>query len=109
MGRGVFNGMLKNLGSAADVLTDNRREGFDLKYKPAGALTSALSVFFFPHPSMLDFQVKMKRKRSNPETVMRAKEIPSNVQITTLLDGISPDSAGDAFNKDLQAADRWGA
>jgi hypothetical protein len=31
MGRGIFNGLLNNLGKAADGLADNRREGFDLK------------------------------------------------------------------------------
>jgi hypothetical protein len=55
MGRGIFNGMLNNLESAGEDLVDTRREGFDLKYKLADALKSALSVFFFQHPSMLDF------------------------------------------------------
>ena len=110
MGRGIFNGMLENLETAADGLADNRREGFDLIYKLADALKSALSVFFFQHPSMLDFQTKMKqkRKRSNLETMMRVEEIPSNVQITTLLDGIEPDYASGVFNKNLQEADRRG-
>ena len=103
--------MLKNLELAGDGLVDNRREGFDLKYKLTDALKSALSVFFFQHPSMLDFQVKMKEKlkRSNLETVMQVKEIPSNVQITTLLDGINPDSVGGIFNQNLHTVDEWGS
>jgi hypothetical protein len=73
MGRGIFNGLLYNIDAAAESLPDNRREGFDLKYALADALKSALSVFFFQHPSMLDFQIKMKQrwKRSNLETIMR--------------------------------------
>jgi len=110
MGRGIFNGMLENLETAADQLADNRREGFDLKYELTDALKSALSIFFFQHPSMLDFQNRMKRKwkRSNLETMMGVKEIPSNVQITTLLDGIDPDALSGVFNKNLQEVDKWG-
>jgi hypothetical protein len=110
MGRGLFNGMLNNLETAADQLTDNRREGFDLKYRLTDALKSALSIFFFQHPSMLDFQNRMKEKlkRSNLETMMGVKEIPSNVQITTLLDGMDPDALGGVFNKNLQEVDKWG-
>ena len=102
--------MLDNLQSAADQLADNRREGFDLKYKLADALKCALSVFFFQHPSVLDFQLKMKEKlkRSNLETMMGVKEIPSSVQITTLLDGINPDTISGVFNKNLQEVERWG-
>jgi hypothetical protein len=110
MGRGIFNALLNNLEAAASDLADNRREGFDLKYMLIDAVKSALSVFFFQHPSMLDFQTRMKQKwkRSNLETVMGVQEIPSNVQITTLLDGIDPDSLSGAFNKNLHAVDEWG-
>jgi hypothetical protein len=59
---------------------------------------------------MLDFQVRMKEKwkRNNLETMMRVKGIPSNVQITTLLDGINPDSLSDVFNENLRVVDEWG-
>jgi hypothetical protein len=80
MGRGFFNGMPENPGTAAEDLADNRREGFGLKYKLSDALKSALPVFFFRHPSMLDFQTRMKRKwkRGSLETMMRVKEIPGS-------------------------------
>jgi hypothetical protein len=59
---------------------------------------------------MLDFQTKMKDKlkRSNLETVMGVQKIPSNVQISTLLDGISPDAVTGVFNDNLRAVDAWG-
>jgi hypothetical protein len=111
MGRGIFKGLLKNLETAGAALPDTRRKGFDLLYQLTDALKSALSVFFFQHKSMLEFQrtMKEKRKRSNLESVMGVKEIPSNVQITTLLDGISPDSVSSVFNENLRLADSWGA
>jgi len=111
MGRGLFSRMLKNLESTGETISDNRRQGFDLKYQLTDALKSALSVFFFQHPSMLDFQIRMKQqwKRNNLETMMGIQQIPSNVQITTLLDGISPDSVDGIFNENLHAVDEWGA
>jgi hypothetical protein len=110
MGRGLFNKLLNNLDAEAEGLVDNRREGFDLRYKLKDALKSALSVFFFQHPSMLDFQVKMKQKfkRDNLETMMGVKEIPSNVQITTLFDEVDPDSISSIFNENLRAVDDSG-
>jgi hypothetical protein len=110
MGRGIFNGLLNNLQSAGEGLVDNRRKGFDLRYKLTDALKCALSVFFFQHPSMLDFQNKMKDKlkRNNLETMMGVKEIPSNVQITTLLDEINPGAISGVFNENLLVLDRWG-
>ena len=111
MGRGIFNGMLDNIEAAGEVLSDNRREGFNLSYKLTDALKCALSVFFFQHPSMLDFQQKMKEKlkRNNLESIMGVKEIPSNVQITALLDGISPDSLSGVFNENLHVVDGYGS
>ena len=110
MGRGIFNRLLHNLEAAGECLADNRRPGFDLKYKLTDALKCALSVFFFQHPSMLDFQLKMKekRKRSNLETVMGVREIPSGVQITALVDGINPDSVSGVFNENLKVLDERG-
>jgi len=109
MGRGLFNNLISNLETAGNGLTDNRREGFDLKYKLTDVLKCALSVFFFQHPSMLDFQTKMKqkRKRCNLETMMRVKEIPSNVQITTLLDEINPDSVSGVFKENIMTLDKF--
>ena len=111
MGRGIFNGLLSNLEAAGTGLTDSRREGFNLSYKLVDALKCALSVFFFQHQSMLDFQIKMKEKwkRNNLETMMHVKEIPSNVQITTLLDRINPDSINSVFNENLHEVDKWGS
>jgi hypothetical protein len=111
MGRGIFNKLPNNLESAGEGLADNRREGFDLKYKLTDALKSALPVFFFQHPSMLGFQIEMKQKwkRDNLETMMGVAKIPSNVQITSLLDEISPDSLSGVFNENLRTVDEWGS
>ncbi|MDR1637956.1 MAG: hypothetical protein LBR93_11540, partial [Treponema sp.] len=57
---------------------------------------SAFAVFFFLHPSLLDFQRAMKerRKRNNLETLFGVTAIPSDNQIRTLPDGIEPLAMG---------------
>jgi hypothetical protein len=40
--------------------------------------------------------------------MMGVSEIPSNVQITTLLDEIDPDSLSGVFNENLRTVDEWG-
>jgi len=74
-------------------------------------IKSAFAVFFFQHPSLLDFQRAMKerKKRNNMETLFGVTEIPSDNQIRTLLDGIEPKALGAVFNHTLQTADEAGA
>jgi hypothetical protein len=101
--------MLESIETSGKRLADKRRQGYDLRYELSDALKCALAVFFFQHPSMLDFQTKMKNqwKRNNLETMMRVKEIPSNVQITSLLDEINPECVSGVFSEMLHQADRW--
>jgi hypothetical protein len=67
MGRGIFKELLDSLEGIGSDLPDGRRDGYDLKYGIMDALKSAFGVFFFQHPSMLQFQRAMqeKRKRNN--------------------------------------------
>jgi hypothetical protein len=73
-------------------------------------IKSAFAVFFFQHPSLLDFQraIKERKKRNNVETLFGVKEIPSDNQIRTLLDGIKPESLGEVFERTLRIADEGG-
>jgi hypothetical protein len=73
-------------------IADKRRDGYDNQYEYADAIKGAYGVFFFQHPSMLEYQERLKKKkeRSNVETILRVNGIPSNNQITRLLDGIAP-------------------
>jgi len=43
------------------------------------------------------------------KTMMGVKEIPSNMQITTLLDEIDPDSLSSVFNENLHTVDERGS
>jgi hypothetical protein len=115
MGRGILKAQLRDfdeIGERADrEVQPRRREKYDLKYDYADAIKSAYGVFFFQHPSMLNFQQELKRKfnRSNAETVLDVREIPSNNQITRLLDNLEPEWFADTFNNNLKRAEQYGA
>lgn len=74
MGRGILKAQLRDfdeIGGRADREIQPRRRGkYDLKYDYADAIKSGYAVFFFQHPSMLNFQQELKRKynRSNAES-----------------------------------------
>jgi hypothetical protein len=75
------------------------------------ALKSALAVFYFLHPSLLNFQQEMRRKtkRSNLEILFGVREIPCTEQIKNIVDGIVPGSLAGVFDKALKFADGQGA
>jgi len=111
MGRGIFESLLNRLEKKGETLHDSRRTGHNFRYSISDAIKCVLAVFFFQHPSLLDFQRKMqeKQRRNNLESMFGVHEIPSDTQIRTLLDRIEPDSFGGVFNESLQEAETRGA
>ena len=103
--------LLDGLKMAGDKIPDNRRDGYNKKYRLRDGIMSAFAVFFFQHPSLLHFQRAMKerRKRSNLETLFGVAKIPSDNQIRTFLDDIEPDVLSEVFAQALQIADEDGA
>ena len=107
MSRGIFEKLLASLESKGKTLPDNRNTGHNFRYSISNALKCALGVFFFQHPSMLDFQRHMqeKRHRNNMTSIFGVPEIPSDTQIKTLIDRIDPQSFGGVFNESLLIAE----
>ncbi|MDR1251625.1 MAG: hypothetical protein LBK62_05600, partial [Treponema sp.] len=107
MGRGIFEKLRTSLEKAGKELPDKRRDGHDLKYRLLDAVKCAFAVFFFQHPSLLNFQQEMQRKlkRNNLETLLEVKEIPCTMQITRLLDGLEPERFSGAFTDNLKVAE----
>jgi hypothetical protein len=60
---------------------------------------------------MLEYQERLKKKkeRNNVETILKANGIPSNNQITRLLDGIAPGTLAEAFGVGLETAQQSGS
>jgi hypothetical protein len=78
MGRGIIGKLRGNLEQAEKGLPDKRQDGHDLKYHLLDAVKCAFAVFFFQHPSLLNFQQKMRRKlkRNNLGMLLEVKDIP---------------------------------
>ena len=55
---------------------------------------SGFAVMFFQHPSLLQFQRAMekKRQRCNLQTIFGVHELPSDTQMREILDGVKPEA-----------------
>src|SRR5262249_40936589 len=65
-----------------------------LRYSLPDTLMSGFALMFFQHPSLLQFQRAMakKRRRCNLQTIFGVQEIPSDTQMREILDGVEPES-----------------
>ena len=69
---------------------EDTREPQRLIWELPAVLMSAFAMFFFQHPSLLEYQRRMKHQagRSNLERVFQVAEIPSDTQMREILDGV---------------------
>ncbi len=90
MGKSILGKQLEKFEEIGSEIENKRRKGYDNQYEYGDAIKSGYGVFFFQHPSMLEYQerLKQKKQRSNMESVLKVNKIPSNNQITRLLDNI---------------------
>jgi hypothetical protein len=93
MGKGLLQVHLDAIDTVGARVADTRREGYDKQYEYADAIKGAYEIFFFQHPSMLEYQERLKRKneRCNVQAILRVNKIPSANHITRLLDEITPE------------------
>ena len=75
--------------SRAFLSVPDARDPTALNYPLHDTLMSGFACMFFHHPSLLEFQRSMKRKRklSNLETIFGVGDIPSDTQMRDILDG----------------------
>jgi hypothetical protein len=106
MGRGLLQTHLEAFDRVGAGIVDNRREGYDKQYEYADAIKGAYGIFFFQHPSMLEYQERLRQRqeRCNAETILRVRKIPSANHLTRLLDTISPSDFASVFSEGLKAA-----
>jgi len=83
--------VIKDLKEQFEEFPDLRR-GKNVQYEIADAGLGAFSVFFTQCASFLEYQEEMRRLkgRSNAENLFGMREIPSDSQIRSLLDPVSP-------------------
>lgn len=60
-----------------------------ITWEMPAVMMSAFAMFFFQHPSLLEYQRRMKKKsgRSNLERVFGIEDLPSDTQMREILDG----------------------
>jgi len=96
------------LEAAAGQAADTRKPSNATWYGIRDGLMGAFAVFYFLHPSFLNFQEEMKRKckRSNLERLFGVKDVPCTEHIKNLVDDIEPESLEPAFTGALELARR---
>jgi len=72
----------------------DKRDPDRVTWKLHAVLMSAFAMLFFQHPSLLDYQRRMRKVkgRSNLERVFEVGEIPSDTQMREILDGLPTES-----------------
>lgn len=66
------------------------REPRRITWEMPAVLMSVFAMLFFQHPSLLEYQRRMKKRtgRSNLERVFQVEELPSDTQMREILDGV---------------------
>lgn len=69
------------------------------RYTLADTLKSGFAMMFFQHPSLLQFQRAMekKRQRCNLQTLFGVHEVPSDTQMRDILDGVEVEALRGVF------------
>jgi hypothetical protein len=64
------------------------------RYILSDTLMSGFAMMFFQHPSLLQFQRVMEKKRQlcNLQTIFGVHEVPSDTQMREILDGVEPEA-----------------
>ena len=73
---------------------EDTRAAEQLRYPLHDTLLSGFALMFFQHPSLLQFQRAMekKRRRCNVQMIFGVHEVPSDTQMREILDGVEPES-----------------
>jgi Transposase DDE domain len=89
----TLEAMVDHLRTQFSAIADTRAEE-QLHYTLPDTLMSGFALMFFQHPSLLQFQRAMekKRQRCNLQTIFGVPEIPSDTQLREILDGVEVES-----------------
>jgi hypothetical protein len=73
---------------------DDARAVEQCRYALSDTLMSGFAMMFFQHPSLLQFQRAMekKRQRCNLQRIFGVHAIPSDTQMREILDGVEPEA-----------------
>jgi hypothetical protein len=80
----------RDLLAVAFTQMSDKRDPRRITWELPAVLMSAFAMLFFQHPSLLEYQRRMKKQRgqSNLERVFQVEDIPSDTQMREILDGV---------------------
>ena len=89
----TLEAIVEHLRAQFRAIVDTRAQE-QLSYTLPDTLMSGFALLFFQHPSLLQFQRAMakKRQRCNSQTIFGVHAIPSDTQLRESLDGVAPES-----------------
>ena len=101
--------MIKRLEQSCEEFPD-LRTGRNSIYDLPDVGLSAFSVFFMQSPSFLAHQrdMKLRKGRSNAESLFKLGDIPSDNQIRNLLDSVSPEYLQSVYRQTFLALEQTG-
>ena len=104
-----FDKLVSTMRSTLEEFPDVRT-GSNTLYSMVDAGLSAFSIFFMQSPSFSGHQklMKLKKGRSNAETLFGVHKIPSDNQTRNLLDGVSPSYLTPVFTTIIKELDSCG-
>ena len=88
----TLEAMIDTLSSTFRYIPDPRRAD-RVDYSLHDTLMSGFAMMFFQHPSLLEFQRKMRQRRGrcNLEPLFGVTQVPSDTQMRAILDGVPPE------------------
>ena len=101
--------MIRRLEQSCEEFPD-LRTGKNSLYKKRDVGMSAFSVFFTQSPSFLAHQrdMKLRKGRSNAESLFELSDLPSDNQIRNLLDPVSPEHLEAVYRQTFLGLERTG-
>ena len=85
----TLEAMIDTVSTTFGAIPDPRRPD-RVDYSLHDTLLSGFAMMVFQHPSLLEFQRKMKQRRGrcNLETLFGVRQVPSDTQMRAILDGV---------------------
>jgi hypothetical protein len=95
-----FDAVVGLLGHSAEQMPD-ARDPDAITYTMRDAVMSAFAVFFFQHPSLLEFERRHKRtrQRCNLETMFGVTDVPSDTRLREILDVADPEAVREVLGE----------
>lgn len=84
----TFDDLIETLSEEFAQLPDHRRA--NSSYELADVLRSAFAMFSLKSPSLLAFKELTKQEEKNLKAIYRIQSVPSDTQMRTMLDPLSP-------------------